>query len=96
MFSGLSALITKITGTPYIEDWANKTITLFASTTKMAGEIVECLRIREIKPQLPELKQNTNEFSKVVIAYKNGYTIENFRTKYTISKEVEELIKSAK
>ena len=31
---------------PYIEDWAGKQITLYASTTKMAGDVVECLRIR--------------------------------------------------
>lgn len=31
---------------PYIEDWAGKDITLFASKTKVAKEVVECLRIR--------------------------------------------------
>jgi len=32
----------------YIEDWAGKPITLFASTAKLAGDAVECLRIRPI------------------------------------------------
>lgn len=31
---------------PYIEDWVGQKITLYASTTKLAGEVVECLRIR--------------------------------------------------
>lgn len=31
---------------PYIEDWAGKEITLFATKTKVAKEVVECLRIR--------------------------------------------------
>lgn len=31
---------------PYIEDWAGKQITLYAATTRLAGETVECLRIR--------------------------------------------------
>lgn len=37
--------IAKLYGN-YIEDWAGKQITLFATTTKMGGETVECLRIR--------------------------------------------------
>lgn len=37
--------IAKLYGN-FIEDWAGKQITLFATTTKMAGETVECLRIR--------------------------------------------------
>lgn len=40
-----SKSIAKLYGN-FIEDWAGKPITLFASTTKMAGETVECLRIR--------------------------------------------------
>lgn len=42
--------IQKILGSPFIEDWAGKTITVFATTTSVAGEVVECLRVR---PQLP-------------------------------------------
>lgn len=37
--------IAKLYGN-YIEDWAGKQITLFATTTKMGGDTVECLRIR--------------------------------------------------
>lgn len=47
-----SKSIAKLYG-PYIEDWQGKLITLFASTTKMAGETVECLRIR---PKVAERK----------------------------------------
>lgn len=39
-----SKSIAKLYG-PYIEDWSGKPITLFASTTKLAGDTVECLRI---------------------------------------------------
>lgn len=42
--------ITKIYGSPYIEDWIGKTITLFPTTTKVAGEVVECLRVRPVIP----------------------------------------------
>lgn len=47
-----SKSIAKLYG-PYIEDWAGKPITLYASMTKMAGEQVECLRIR------PKVAQRT-------------------------------------
>lgn len=40
-----SKSIAKLYG-PFIEDWAGKTITLYASTAKLAGDTVECLRIR--------------------------------------------------
>ena len=45
-----SKTIAKLYG-PYIEDWAGKKIILYASTTNLAGEMVECLRIRPVQPQ---------------------------------------------
>lgn len=42
--------IQKIYGTPLIEEWVGKKIVLFASTTSLAGETVECLRIRPYPP----------------------------------------------
>lgn len=42
--------IQKIYGTPIIEEWVGKKIVLFASTTSLAGETVECLRIRPYPP----------------------------------------------
>lgn len=40
-----SKSIAKLYGN-YIEDWAGKEITLFATKTKVGKEVVECLRIR--------------------------------------------------
>jgi hypothetical protein len=42
--------IQKVYGTPMIEEWVGKKIVLFASTTSLAGETVECLRIRPYPP----------------------------------------------
>ena len=89
-----SKTITKLFNSPYIEDWVGKKITLFSSTTKLAGEIVECLRIRDIAPKLPELKANTKEFDKCKEGIKNGYTIAQIKTKYSVSIEVEKLLLS--
>lgn len=38
--------ITALVGSPYIEDWAGHRITLYATTTRLGGDVVECLRIR--------------------------------------------------
>ena len=43
--------ISKVTGSPYIEKWAGHRIQIYATTTRMAGETVECLRIRDKAPE---------------------------------------------
>lgn len=43
--------ITKLYGSPFIEDWVGKIITIFPTTTKVAGDIVECVRIRPVVPK---------------------------------------------
>ena len=43
-------MITKVLKSPYVEEWCGKTITLYATTTKVAGEEVECLRVRPVAP----------------------------------------------
>jgi len=42
--------IQKVYSTPLVEEWVGKKIVLFASTTSLAGETVECLRIRPYPP----------------------------------------------
>lgn len=43
--------ITKVVGSPYIEAWRGKAITLYVDTTRLGGDIVECLRIRPYPPK---------------------------------------------
>lgn len=43
--------ISKVLKTPYIEQWAGHRIQIYATTTRMAGETVECLRIRDKAPE---------------------------------------------
>ena len=52
-------MITKVLKSPYVEEWVGKTITLFSTTTKVAGDEVECLRVR---PQAPEIKNEEHRF----------------------------------
>lgn len=49
-------MIQKILGTPFIEDWQGKTVTVYATTTKVAGEEVECLRVRPVLPKIDRTK----------------------------------------
>jgi hypothetical protein len=72
-----SKSIAKLYG-PFIEDWAGKRITLYASTTKLAGETVECLRIRPSAPtDKPRRKALTDErLENAIAAIKDGtYTL---------------------
>ena len=85
--------ITKIANTPYIEDWAGLTITIYAAVTKLKGEDVECLRIREKAPEKEELTQKHPKWAGALRAIKDGsVTIEQIKANYKLSKESEVLL----
>lgn len=87
-----SKMITKLYGTPYIEEWSGHKIKIGASTTKLKGENVECLRIRDEQQgiTLPILLVTDKEnFDKCKGALSKGYSLEQLRTRWTISQEVE-------
>lgn len=89
-----SKTIAKLYG-PYIEDWAGQRITLFASTTKLSGETVECLRIRP-KVSEPVAKTITDErLDKALQAIKAGtYSADKLRATFALTSEQEEKIVS--
>jgi hypothetical protein len=84
-----SKTIEKLYG-PYIEDWAGRKITLYASTTKLGSEMVECLRIRakvpaEVKAALPGPRMNA-----ALQAVREGkYSAESLRVKYALTPDQE-------
>ncbi len=90
-----SKMIAKLYG-PYIEDWAGKPITLYASTTKLAGETVECLRVR---PKVTVKKPptiNTERFSKAIQSIKEGsYTTDKLRANFSLTPEQEKELEEA-
>jgi hypothetical protein len=45
--------IAVITGSNYIDDWKGKSFTLYASTVRVGGEVVDALRIRNKKETKP-------------------------------------------
>ncbi|MGH1470123.1 MAG: hypothetical protein ACRBCS_02960 [Cellvibrionaceae bacterium] len=81
--------IAKLYG-PYIEDWAGKQITLCASQTKLAGEMVECIRIRpQVAQQQPQKDTITaDRFEKAVESIKSGnYTIGQLKERFILNPE---------
>lgn len=80
-------MIQRIYGTPYIEEWVGKKLTLYVAKIRAFGEDnVECLRVREQAPKLPDLLPNTNLWDEAKKALNNGFTISQIRQKYTLSK----------
>jgi len=84
-----SKSIAKLYG-PYIEDWRGQLVTLYASTTRLAGETVECLRIR---PQVAERKPkpiNDTRFTAAIASIIAGtYTTEKLRHAFALTEEQE-------
>lgn len=80
-----SKSIHKLYG-PYIEDWAGKQITLFASTAKIGGEMVECLRIRPTVTTKKRQAIADQRFQAAMTQIKNGsYTPQQLRAGFVLT-----------
>lgn len=69
-----SKTIAKLYGSPYVEDWAGKSIIIYSAEVKAFGEIVEALRIR---PYLPKLEKYICSDCNKEITAAFGMTAEN-------------------
>ena len=78
---------------PYIEDWAGQKVTLYASTTKLSGETVECLRVRpsvqeKQKPNIAEARLDA-----AIASIKKGqYTLEKLMANFFLTLEQEDRV----
>lgn len=87
--------IEKMYGTPYIEDWVGKQITIYIQKgVKAFGDVVDALRIRKEKPKPPVLTKTHNAYQSVVDFLKSGGDISKVTGKYTISNELLTELKS--
>lgn len=87
--------ITAIYGSPFIEDWAGKLITLHVAKVRVAGDTVDALRIRPTAPvkKLPELTPKHPKWEGAKTAIEAGNTtIEAIRKSYSLSPENETLL----
>lgn len=90
--------LTKIFGTPYIDEWKGKRFTLIIDTIKdkVTGEDIECLRIKPTKPTLPELSPNHPKWKDAIKSLSNGTaTLEKIEARFSLSEENRELLISS-
>jgi hypothetical protein len=78
-----SKTITKLYGTPYIEDWVGKYITIYPTTTKVAGETVECLRIRSTVPTRTAASQKPVDYTNQIATLRACKTLDNLKFEYS-------------
>jgi hypothetical protein len=85
--------ISKLYDSPYTEDWAGKRITLYVAKVKVAGDVVDALRIRATVPQLPELTPTHEKWNGAKQAITAGTTtIDAIRKAFTLTAANEALL----
>lgn len=71
-----------------IEDWVGKQITLFASTARLGGEMVECLRIRPQVPAQARKRISAERLARALEQVKVGaYTLAKLRAGFVLTDE---------
>ena len=58
--------ITKIYNTPYIENWAEKQITMMVKQVKAFGDLVDAVRIKNVKPSSKAAEIKCEECGQVI------------------------------
>jgi len=86
-----------LTDSRNIGNWIGTKIELYHDETiRMMGKVVGGIRVKGFKV-LPELQPNTPNFDAVKKALQGGnYTIEQVKTKYNVSVEVQNLLENGK
>ena len=82
--------IAKLYGN-FIEDWAGKPITFYATTTRMGGETVECLRIRPVVAKRQKQGISDERLTAALAQIKAGaYTVEKLINQFALTKDQQE------
>lgn len=76
--------LSKIYGTPYIEEWAGKSVIIHSEKVKAFGDVVDALRIKPTKPILPELTPAHPAWNEAAKAVKAG-KIDKVLARYSVS-----------
>jgi hypothetical protein len=88
--------ITKSTGVKFMQDSLGFKIQLYVSTIidNRTKETIDCIRIRKesvVKKELPSLiPSDKTNWDKVVLGLKNGFTIDQVKTRWSLSKAAQE------
>ena len=85
--------IEAATGTPDVDKWRNLSVELTVQKVRAFGTTTDALRVVPKKPALPVLDANHKHFAQICERVQGGtLTIEQVKSKYSLSKEVETLI----
>lgn len=88
--------LTKAIGSPFIEDWGGKMVTLYVAKVRAFGETIDALRIKDVlytPPALPVLDIKHPKWNDAKASVKEGKaTIDAIRKSYTLSAENEKLL----
>lgn len=94
--------ITAALGSPFVEHWIGKQITLYVVKIKAFGEFMEALRVRKEAPAvvLPDLPVNSKTHLATVAAIKDKKTtledgLSFLRSKYNLSDEIIKTLEDA-
>lgn len=89
-------------GSPYIEDWVGRQISLYVAKIRAFGENVDALRVRKEAPKvvLPDLPLNSKTHTATLEAIKSGKTtfkdgLSFLQQKYTLSQEIVDSLEKA-
>lgn len=89
-----SKTITKLAGSPYIEDWKGLRMTLYVARVKAFGETVDALRVRSKAPGLPELTPEHKRWASAKKSLAAGeVTIADMKKHFKISAANEKKLK---
>lgn len=92
--------ISSALGSPYIEDWVGKSITLFVSRIKAFGDWHDALRVRKEAPKEPtkeDLNPKHEKWLGAINALKEGKTtVEAIQKTYNVNDENLKLLQNAK
>lgn len=90
--------ITKAHGTPFIEEWGGKAITIYVAKVKAFGEVVDALRVRPIAPRAgkPVLTLIDPKYPAVEKFMREGGDIEKVRIQFELSAEIETTLNQLK
>lgn len=97
--------ITAALGSPYIEDWVGKCITLYVAKIRAFGENVDALRVKKEAPVtapviLPEFLPSNKNWQSAIDKINSGSTtlersLDVIQSNYSISQETLKLFKDA-
>lgn len=87
--------LQKLFGSPMVEDWTTKPVTLFVAKVRAFGDTVDALRIRPAFPviTLPDLNPKHEKWNGAALALKEKKTtIEAIKQSYSLTAENEALL----